>query len=111
METGDMDAALAALGHEHRLAVFRLLVEAGPAGLPAGVIAERLAIAPSSLSFHTKALMQAGLVTRQRASRQLIYAADFSAMNALLGALTANCCGGESCAPAELVCEPSRRPA
>lgn len=97
MDQQQMVARLAALAHEHRLAIYRLLVEAGPEGLPAGVIAERLGIASSSLSFHIKGLLQAGLVSRQRASRQLIYSADFTAMNALIASLTANCCGGEPC--------------
>ena len=92
--------ALTALAHETRLALFRLLVTQGPAGLPAGVIAERLAVAPSSLSFHLQHLLHAGLITQRRLGRQLIYAAEFAAMNELLGYLTENCCGrGESCAP------------
>jgi ArsR family transcriptional regulator, arsenate/arsenite/antimonite-responsive transcriptional repressor len=98
-------AAFSALGHEHRLAVYRLLVEAGPQGLSAGVIAGRMSIPPSSLTFHTQALVRAGLVTQRRESRLLIYSADFSAMNALVAYLTENCCGGgaESCAS---VCSP-----
>jgi DNA-binding transcriptional ArsR family regulator len=98
MDTSGVIAALAALAHEHRLAVYRLLVEAGPGGLSAGVIAERLGVPPSSLSFHTKGLVQAGLATQRRASRQLIYAADFAAMDGVVRYLTDNCCGGESCA-------------
>ena len=99
MNTISVVAALGALAHEHRLAIYRLLVEAGPAGLPAGVIAERLGVPPSSLSFHTKGLVQAGIARQRRASRQLIYAADFDAMNELIGYLTDNCCGGTPCAP------------
>lgn len=95
--------ALAALAHENRLAVYRMLVEAGPAGLNAGTIAARLKIPPSSLSFHIQHLHRAGLVTQERNSRQLIYAADFTAMNTLVGYLTENCCGGVSC---ESACEP-----
>jgi ArsR family transcriptional regulator, arsenate/arsenite/antimonite-responsive transcriptional repressor len=85
--------ALAALAHEHRLAIYRLLVERGPNGLAAGVIAERLGVLPSSLTFHLQHLLRAGLVTQRRMSRRLIYAADFAAMNALVGFLTENCCG------------------
>ncbi len=85
--------ALAALAHEHRLAIYRLLVERGPNGLAAGVIAERLHVLPSSLTFHLQHLLRAGLVTQRRMSRQLIYAADFAVMNALVGFLTENCCG------------------
>ena len=94
--------ALSALAHEHRLAIYRLLVERGPNGLPAGVIAERLNVLPSSLTFHLQHLLRAGLVTQHRMSRQLIYAADFTAMNALVGFLTENCCGrGQAaCVPA-----------
>jgi ArsR family transcriptional regulator, arsenate/arsenite/antimonite-responsive transcriptional repressor len=95
--------ALAALAHENRLSVYRMLVEAGPAGLNAGTIAARLKIPPSSLTFHIQHLHRAGLVTQERNSRQLIYAADFTAMNGLVGYLTENCCGGASC---ESACEP-----
>ena len=85
--------ALSALAHEHRLAVYRMLVEQGPNGLAAGVIAERLGIPPSSLTFHLQHLQRAGLIAQRRVSRQMIYAADFSAMNDLVGFLTENCCG------------------
>ncbi|MCU4162133.1 winged helix-turn-helix domain-containing protein [Acidiphilium sp. AL] len=100
-------AALAALAHEHRLAAYRLLVEAGPGGLPAGEIAERVGLVPSSLTFHIQALLRAGLITQRRASRHVIYAADFAAMNGLVGFLVRNCCGQEMsiCGPA---CEPGR---
>lgn len=84
--------AFAALAHDTRLALFRLLVEHGPDGLPAGVIAERLGIPPSSLTFHVQHLHRAGLLTQQRVGRQLIYAADFPAMNGLVAYLTENCC-------------------
>jgi ArsR family transcriptional regulator, arsenate/arsenite/antimonite-responsive transcriptional repressor len=99
--------ALGALAHEHRLAIYRLLVETGPDGLAAGVIAERLGIAPSSLTFHLQHLQRAGLIDQKRASRQLIYAADFARMNALVGFLTENCCGGDQttrvqCAPGQV---------
>lgn len=98
-------AALAALAHEHRLAAYRLLVEAGPAGLPAGEIAERLGLVPSSLTFHVQALARAGLITQRRVSRNVIYAADFEAMNELVGFLAQNCCGQEVQAR---ICEPGR---
>lgn len=93
--------ALGALAHEHRLAVFRLLVERGPDGLPAGRIAERVGLVPSSLTFHLQNLQRAGLITQRRESRQLIYAADFTAMSALVEYLTENCCAesGVQCAP------------
>jgi ArsR family transcriptional regulator len=93
-------AALSALAHEHRLTIFRLLVEQGPEGLPAGVIAEKVGLQPSSLTFHLQHLTRAGLLVPTRASRQIFYAADFAAMNSLVGYLTENCCssGGASCA-------------
>ena len=98
-------AALGALGQETRLDLFRLLVTAGLEGLPAGVIAERLGILPSSLTFHLNHLVRAGLITQRRLSRQLIYSAEYGAMNELLAYLTENCCGrGISCAPA---CNPA----
>jgi DNA-binding transcriptional ArsR family regulator len=101
-------SALSALAHEHRLGAYRLLVEAGPNGLPAGAIAERLGVPPSSLTFHLQQLLRAGLATQRRASRQLIYAADFAAMNSLVGYLTENCCGrGGQAAPA---CNPACPP-
>src|ERR1700721_2684320 len=91
MKTPQVIEALGALAHEHRLRVFRLLVERGPAGLPAGRIAERVGLVPSSLTFHLQNLQRAGLIAQRRASRQLIYSADFTAMNALVGYLTDNC--------------------
>ena len=98
-------AALAALAHETRLKIYRMLVERGAQGLAAGVIAERLGIPPSSLTFHVQHLHRAGLVTQRRLGRQLLYAADYAAMNGLLGFLTENCCGrgAAACAP---VCAP-----
>ena len=86
-------AALAALAHEHRLAAYRLLVETGPNGLSAGLVAERLGIPPSSLTFHLQQLFRAELITQRRLSRQLIYAANFGTMNTLVAYLTENCCG------------------
>ena len=87
-------AALAALAHAHRLAAYRLLVEEGPEGLSAGLVAQRLGIPPSSLTFHLQQLFRAELITQRRLSRQLIYAANFATMNSLLAYLTQNCCGG-----------------
>src|SRR5690349_1599661 len=98
-------AGLGALAHETRLAAFRLLVQRGPDGLPAGVIAQSLGLPPSSLTFHLQQLVHAGLITQRRVSRQIIYATDFSAMNSLMSYLTENCCGGT--APCVPVCNPS----
>ncbi|MDC8757204.1 ArsR/SmtB family transcription factor [Janthinobacterium fluminis] len=100
MESSAAIVSLAALAQASRLAVFRLLVQAGPAGLAATRIAEALDIAPSSLSFHLKELAHANLVTSTKAGRSIIYSADFAAMNGLLAFLTENCCGGKPCAPA-----------
>ncbi len=109
MKSNDVVAAFGALAHEHRLAVYRLLVERGPEGLPAGEIAAGLGLAPSSLTFHTQALARAGLITQRRAGRQLWYAADFGAMTDLIEYLTRNCCGGaQSCGPACAPSEPQR---
>lgn len=89
--------ALAALAQEHRLALFRLLVQAGEDGMPAGAIAEALGIPNSSLSFHLAQLSRAGLVRQQRQHRSIIYSANYQAMNALVGYLLENCCGGAAC--------------
>jgi DNA-binding transcriptional ArsR family regulator len=91
---------LAALAQPHRLAVFRLLVVAGPDGRAAGDIAGDLALPASSLSFHLAHLKRAGLVTAVRAGRSLRYAADFAAMRGLVDFLTENCCSGAACTPA-----------
>ena len=96
MEKLDAVTALAALAQDNRLDVFRLLVQAGPDGLAAGTIAERLSLAPNTLSFHFDRLRQAGLVTVKREGRSLIYAARYEGMNDLLGYLTENCCEGTS---------------
>src|ERR1700691_3415375 len=107
MKAKDVIEALGALAHEHRLAIFRLLIERGPDGLPAGRIAERVGLVPSSLTFHLQNLQRAGLITQRRESRQLFYAADFTAMNALVGYLTENCCA-ESGAECAVSCAPSQ---
>jgi len=93
--------ALGALAHEHRLAIFRLLIQAGPQGVAAGDIALALGIPSSSLSFHLGQLSKARLVTQERQHRSIIYRADYAAMSALVGFLMENCCGGGSaCEPA-----------
>jgi DNA-binding transcriptional ArsR family regulator len=93
--------ALAALAQESRLAVFRLLVQAGPQGMAATKIADALAIAPSSLSFHLKELAHANLVTASKTGRSIIYAANYAGMNGLLAFLTENCCAGAPCCVSE----------
>lgn len=104
MKTKAVVTALAALAQDSRLAIFRALVQAGPAGLAAGRISELTGIAPSSLSFHLKELSYAGLASSQQSGRFVIYRAEFEAMNDLLGFLTENCCGGNPCSP---VCTPA----
>ena len=99
MKSPDAIAALSALAQEHRLALFRLLVQAGEAGMAAGSIADVLGVAPSSLSFHLAQLSRAGLVSQERQHRSIIYRADYSAMNELVGYLMENCCAGAECAP------------
>lgn len=99
MDSSSVIKALAALAQEHRLAVYRLLVQAGPEGMPAGILADRIGVPPSSMSFHLAQLANAGLVTQRRQSRSIIYSADFDAMNGVMGYLTENCCGGASCSP------------
>ena len=91
--------ALAALAQEHRLTLFRLLVQAGEEGMPAGAIAGALGIPNSSLSFHLAHLTRAELIQQRREGRSLIYTANYAAMNALVGYLMENCCGGAVCAP------------
>lgn len=103
METSDAILTLSALAQSSRLAVFRALVQAGPSGLAAGRIAELTDIPPSSLSFHLKELTYANLTRARQDGRLVIYTAQFDTMNALLGFLTHNCCGGNPCAP---VCTP-----
>jgi len=94
MEEKDVIRALAALAHVHRLQLFRALVVAGPQGMTPGVMAEGLGIASTSLSFHLKELMNAGLVTQERHGRNLVYRAAYDQMDALQGYLTRNCCTG-----------------
>ena len=107
METIDAVTALAALAQENRLEVFRLLVQAGPDGMAAGHVAEKLGLAPNTLTFHFDRLRMAGLVTVRRDGRSMIYAARFATMNGLVAFLTENCCQGSlaGCGPA-VVCKP-----
>ncbi|HEV2594614.1 MAG TPA: metalloregulator ArsR/SmtB family transcription factor [Sphingomicrobium sp.] len=98
--------ALGALAQEHRLELFRLLVQAGEHGLAAGRIAEALGVPNSSLSFHLAQLARAGLIRQERQSRSLIYSADYQAMNSLVGYLMENCCGGADCSTS--ACDPEQ---
>ena len=100
MDENEVVRALAALAHPLRLQVFRALVVAGPNGLTSGVMQEGLGVPGATLSFHLKELTNAGLVTQERASRNLIYRAAYDTMNGLLGYLTDNCCAGDACAVA-----------
>jgi len=103
MEKPDAVAALAALAQDSRLDVYRLLVQAGPEGMPAGEIAGALKLAPNTLTFHFDRLRGAGLVSVRRVGRSMIYAARYEAMNGLISYLTENCCQGsvEQCAPSK----------
>jgi DNA-binding transcriptional ArsR family regulator len=110
METKNVINALAALSQEHRLAIFRLLVEHAPEGLYAGEIAERLSLAPPTLSFHLKELSQAGLIASRQDGRFIWYRADLAAMNGLVGYLTENCCRASSVCDAACVPAGAPRP-
>ena len=112
MEKHEAIAALVALGHETRLDIFRLLMQAGPKGLAAGQIGERLALPPATLSFHLSQLKHAELITFRRESRSLIYSAAYPIMTALLAYMTENCCQGAtaSCdAATPSTCQPEER--
>lgn len=100
MDSRTAVSALGALAQEHRLALYRLLVQAGAEGMAAGAIAEALGLPNSSLSFHLAQLSRAGLIGQERRHRSLIYRADYQAMNALVFYLMENCCAGAGCAPA-----------
>lgn len=102
MDSPKVIRALSALAQEHRLAVFRLLVQAGPDGMAAGSLAEAIGVPASSMSFHLAQLSNAGLVSQRRASRSIIYSADYDAMTRLLGFLTENCCNGVACGPDQI---------
>jgi DNA-binding transcriptional ArsR family regulator len=97
METATAISSLAALAQETRLGIFRLLVGAGPTGLPAGEIGAELQVAPATLSFHLKELAQAGLVASRQDGRFIFYSANFERMNALVGFLTDHCCTRDAC--------------
>ncbi|HVN90250.1 MAG TPA: metalloregulator ArsR/SmtB family transcription factor [Candidatus Binataceae bacterium] len=101
MKKSKVIAALGALAQETRLDIFRLLVEKGPEGIPAGEIGERLNLPSPTLSFHLSQLRFAGLIDSRRESRSIIYSANYKAMNEVLGYLSENCCGGraEACTP------------
>jgi DNA-binding transcriptional ArsR family regulator len=99
---------LSSIAQEARLDIFRLLVQAGQEGLPAGNIGESLSIPPSTLSFHLKELSRAGLIQSRQVSRFIYYSANYESMNSLLAYLTENCCAGESkCCP-DVVCNPNK---
>ena len=100
MESKRAVDALGALAHDKRLAIFRLLVQAGPAGVSAGVIGEKLGMPPATLSFHLAHLARSGLASSRQDGRFVIYSADFENMSGLVEFLTDNCCGGKACAPA-----------
>jgi ArsR family transcriptional regulator, arsenate/arsenite/antimonite-responsive transcriptional repressor len=102
MDKSTAIAALAALAQDNRLDVFRLLVQAGPEGLPAGRVAEALDLAPNTLTFHFDRLREAGLVSVRRDGRSMIYAARYETMNGLLAFLTENCCQGASASRAPM---------
>jgi ArsR family transcriptional regulator, arsenate/arsenite/antimonite-responsive transcriptional repressor len=108
MESKIAIRALGALAHESRLAIYRLLVQAGPAGLAVGAIGDKLDLAPATLSFHLTGLRHAGLVSERREGRTLYQAADFGAMNGLIGYLSENCCQGADCGVA---CAPNPKTA
>ena len=99
MELLNAAELLAALGHESRLSIFRLLVEAGPEGINASTIGERLGMAPATLSFHLAHLSRVGLIRGARERRFIRYSADFDAMGGLVAFLTFNCCQGSPCLP------------
>jgi DNA-binding transcriptional ArsR family regulator len=105
METLQAAELLSALGHESRLAIFRLLVEAGPAGMNVSTIAEHLGIPGATLSFHLSHLSRVGLIKGERESRFIHYSAEFEAMDELIAFLTRNCCQGEDCLPKAAECD------
>ncbi len=108
METANASRRLAALGHETRLAIFRLLVQAGPKGMNPGALCEEVGIPPATLSFHLAHLSRVGLIGARQEGRFIYYAADYAAMNELLGYLTENCCQGGACLPVS-GCKPASK--
>jgi len=109
MEIRPASESLAALGHETRLALFRLLVQAGPQGISAGAIGEELQLAPATLSFHLAHLSRVGLIRGRAEGRFIYYVADYAAMDALLAFLTDNCCQGAQCLPKTATIAPPKR--
>ena len=109
METLNAAELLAALGYESRLAIFRLLVEAGPEGINASAIGEQLSMAPATLSFHLAHLSRVGLITGERESRFIHYSANFSTMDDLIAFLTSNCCQGNACLPKIACCDTAEK--
>lgn len=108
MDTKDAVKALTAIGNESRLLIYRLLVQKGPSGMPAGELSRLSGIAPSSLSFHLKELVHAGLLQQRSEGRFVFYAANYPAMTQLLAFLTENCCDGNPCMPFSVnVCKTS----
>lgn len=105
METLHAAEILAALGHESRLAIFRLLVEAGPEGVNASAIGEQLGIPNATLSFHLSHLSRVGLITGERESRFIRYSAEYETMDELIAFLTHNCCQGKACLPQAAACD------
>ena len=99
MQAAQAIDALGSLAQEHRLQLFRLLVQAGADGMAAGELARAIDIPNSSLTFHLGQLQRSGLIEQRRAGRSLIYSADYRAMDRLVAYLMENCCGGETCAP------------
>ena len=104
METLNAAELLAALGHESRLAIFRLLVEAGPAGMNASAIGEKLGLPGATLSFHLSHLSRVGLIKGERESRFIHYSAEYGTMDELIAFLTSNCCQGSACLPKAATC-------
>ena len=100
MDTAQTVQALRALAHDHRLAAYRALVQAGPGGMAVGELRDQLELPPATLTAHLNQLRAAGLVTDEREGRVIRIRADYDRMNGLIGFLTENCCGGKSCAPA-----------
>jgi ArsR family transcriptional regulator, arsenate/arsenite/antimonite-responsive transcriptional repressor len=105
METLNAAELLSALGHESRLAIFRLLVEAGPEGINASAIGEQLGMAPATLSFHLAHLSRVGLIVGERESRFIHYSANYGTMDELIAFLTRNCCQGTACLPQTTACD------
>lgn len=99
MKKAEAIPTLAALAQDHRLETYRLLMQAGPEGMPAGEVAAAIGLPPNTLTFHFDRLREAGLVTVRREGRSMIYAARYDTMNALIGYLTENCCKGQPCSP------------